>query len=75
MASYAHSRDHARPDDTRLEAGAKRHRQSVQHLRCIQPMTYERQIALIAEARAARLRDHGPQGAEGKREDGGNRQR
>jgi len=38
-------------------------------------MTHERQIALVAEARAARLRDHGPQEAESEREYGEKQQR
>jgi len=57
-ASQTHSLAHSRPDNARTEPGAKLPRQ---HLHCVQPITPERQMALIAEARAARLREHGPQ--------------
>ena len=75
MASYAHPFHHPRPDNALPEPGTKLHRQSGQHRQCLQPMTHERQIALVAEARAARLRDHGPQEAESEREYGEKQQR
>ena len=43
MASQGHSLEHSRHDSTRH----------------VHPMTPERQIALVQEARAARLREHG----------------
>ena len=52
-ASQTHPLDHSRPDDARTEPGAMRHGQG---LRGVQSITPERQRALIAEARAARLR-------------------
>ena len=72
MASQTHSFDHRCPDDARTEPGAKPPRQPAH---CVQPMTPERQMALIAEARAARLREHGQQRAKSEWEDGAKRQR
>jgi hypothetical protein len=63
---------HSRPDDARTEPGAK---PSDQHLHCDRPITPERQVALVAEARAARLREHGPQRAKSERQDSAERQR
>ncbi len=72
MPPQSRSLDRRCPDAALPEPGAKRHRQC---LRWIQPMTHERQTALIAEARAARVREHGPQRAKSEREDRGKRQR
>jgi hypothetical protein len=55
MASQGHSLDHSRPGGTLS----------------VHPMTPDQQIALVQEARAARLREHGcpiaRSGAEGRK--------
>jgi hypothetical protein len=71
-ASQTHPLDHSRPDDARTEAGAKPPRQ---HLHYVPSITPERQMALVAEARAARLREHGPQRAKSEREGSAKEQR
>jgi hypothetical protein len=75
MASHAHPLDQSRPDDARPKPGTKRHCQRLPHLRRIHPMSHEQQIALIEEARAARLREHGHPLAKSEGENGGNRQK
>ena len=59
MASHAHSLDYIRPDDRLPKRAARLRLKRLQHLQRIQPMSHEQQLALVREARAARLQEHG----------------
>jgi hypothetical protein len=75
VASHTHFLDQSRPEDSLPNRAAPLRLKDLKHVCRLYLTTHERQIALIQEARAARLREIGHSLAKSEGEDGANRQR
>jgi hypothetical protein len=69
MASRTRSFDHWHAQDGLPSRAAPLRLKGLQHVCRLYPTTHKRQIALIREARAARLREHGHGLAQSESED------
>lgn len=74
MAPRTRSLNHWPVEDRLPSRAAPLRFKGVQHVCRLCPTTHERQIALIREARAARLREHGQYLAKSETDDGAKRQ-